>query len=114
MATPPTTAKPWFPPPGTIVPARGVVIKGGSVVSGELPSERKVETPPDGPVAFDDPPIVPICPCFESMFDGLGDGVPVRYDGNWVFMNDMPSTGGPWGLAFQANGQPVWVNLGGL
>ncbi len=41
-------------------------------------------------------------------------GFLMAIDGNAVLLNDYPSTGGPWLLAFTNQGVPTWINGGGL
>lgn len=53
--------------------------------------------------------------CEVGAMTGFGGkpGVVIFVNGDPVLYNDYPNQGGPWALAFDGNGTPVWVNQGG-
>lgn len=78
-----------------------------------LPGNGRPKEPKRPKVLLDPPPPNPepcdMClVCQQSL---TRDGIPVCQQGEVVLANDYPTTGGPWMIAFNANGSGwTWVN----
>lgn len=90
-----------FPPPPPPLPANITAMMGaGSAGSG-------------GSGSCPEPPPTTDCPICDICNGPLRPGFILCFAGTPVVANDYPQTGGPWMPAFKANGELVWVNVGG-